>query len=77
MSETPKIKIPSTPKVKDKNHIPEWHKQQELILKRWSEIGGLLFMQSFNDLLIDEDANRTAAEFIVNKICPTAIAFKP
>ncbi len=36
--------------------------------KRWSEIGGLLFMQSFNDLLIDEDANRTAAEFIVNKI---------
>ena len=43
MSETPRpnIKIPGTPKVKvkDKNHIPEWHKQQELILKRWSEIG--------------------------------------
>tara|TARA_Y100000022_G_C13240999_1_gene372372 strand:+ start:474 stop:1610 length:1137 start_codon:yes stop_codon:yes gene_type:complete len=41
MSETPRpsIKIPSTPKVKDKNHVPEWHTQQELILKRWSEIG--------------------------------------
>ena len=36
---TPRIKVPSTPKVKDKNHIPEWHTQQELILKRWSEIG--------------------------------------
>ena len=41
MSETPRpsIKIPGTPKVKDKNNVPEWHKQQELILKRWSEIG--------------------------------------
>ena len=36
---TPRIKIPNTPKVKDKNHVPEWHTQQELILKRWSEIG--------------------------------------
>ena len=36
---TPRIKVPSTPKVKDKNHVPEWHTQQELILKRWSEIG--------------------------------------
>ncbi len=37
---TPRIKVPSTPKVqKDKNHIPIWHTQQELILKRWSEIG--------------------------------------
>ena len=39
MSETPRIKIPQTPKVKDKSHVPEWHTQQELILKRWSEIG--------------------------------------
>ena len=40
MSETPRIKVPSTPKVKDKNQaVPEWHTQQELILKRWSEIG--------------------------------------
>ena len=23
----------------DPSFIPEWHKQQELILKRWSEIG--------------------------------------
>ena len=32
MSETPRpnIKIPNTPKVKDKNHVPEWHKQQNL-----------------------------------------------
>lgn len=40
MSETPKITIPDTPKIsKDPNKIPEWHQQQELILKRWSEIG--------------------------------------
>ena len=40
MSETPKISIPDTPKnKKDTNKIPEWHQQQELILKRWSEIG--------------------------------------
>ncbi len=40
MSETPKINIPDTPKnKKDPNKIPEWHQQQELILKRWSEIG--------------------------------------
>ena len=37
---TPRIKVPSTPKgQKDKDHVPEWHTQQELILKRWSEIG--------------------------------------
>ncbi len=36
--------------------------------QRWSEIGGLLFMQSFNDLLLDEEANRTAADFIRSKI---------
>lgn len=36
--------------------------------KRWNEIGGLLFMQSFSDLLLDEAANDTAAEFIRNKI---------
>ena len=40
MSDTPKIKIPDTPKIaKDPDRIPEWHEQQELILKRWSEIG--------------------------------------
>jgi len=33
----PNIKIPNTPKAKD--NIPEWHSQQEIILKRWSEIG--------------------------------------
>ena len=39
MSQTPKISVPSTPKIKDPNHIPVWHKQQEQILKKWSEIG--------------------------------------
>ena len=41
MSQTPRIKVPQTPKenVKDKNNVPVWHTQQELILKRWSEIG--------------------------------------
>ena len=33
-------KIPQTPNnKKQKKAIPEWHHQQELILKRWSEIG--------------------------------------
>ena len=39
MSGTPKISIPDTPKNKDPNKLPVWHGQQELILKRWSEIG--------------------------------------
>lgn len=39
MSLTPKISVPNTPKIKDPNHIPVWHKQQEQILKKWSEIG--------------------------------------
>jgi hypothetical protein len=41
MSQTPRIKVPQTPieNVKDKNNVPVWHTQQELILKRWSEIG--------------------------------------
>ena len=40
-NQTPRINIPQTPKGKDKNKdgIPDWHVQQELILKRWSEIG--------------------------------------
>ena len=36
---TPRIKIPDTPKNKDNEALPIWHHQQELILKRWSEIG--------------------------------------
>tara|TARA_B110000971_G_scaffold221334_1_gene268035 strand:+ start:532 stop:1650 length:1119 start_codon:yes stop_codon:yes gene_type:complete len=36
---TPRIKIPDTPKNKDTDELPIWHHQQELILKRWSEIG--------------------------------------
>ena len=36
---TPRIKIPDTPTNKDKDALPIWHHQQELILKRWSEIG--------------------------------------
>lgn len=35
--------------------------------KRW-ENGGLMFLGAFSDLLIDEDANETAAEFIRQKI---------
>jgi hypothetical protein len=32
--------VPSTPRIKkDTNELPIWHEQQELILKRWSEIG--------------------------------------
>jgi len=33
---TPRVKITD---IKNKDDIPEWHQQQELILKRWSEIG--------------------------------------
>ena len=38
---TPSSKPSGTPRPKKKNtdEIPEWHHQQELILKRWSEIG--------------------------------------
>ena len=38
---TPSSKPSDTPRRKKKNpdEIPEWHHQQELILKRWSEIG--------------------------------------
>jgi hypothetical protein len=36
---TPRIKIPDTPKNKENDALPVWHHQQELILKRWSEIG--------------------------------------
>tara|TARA_B110000444_G_scaffold225208_1_gene228919 strand:- start:75 stop:1214 length:1140 start_codon:yes stop_codon:yes gene_type:complete len=36
---TPRIKIPDTPKNKENGALPVWHHQQELILKRWSEIG--------------------------------------
>ena len=40
----------------------------EIYEKRWNEIGGLLFMQSFNDLLLSNDANKTAGDFIRSKI---------
>lgn len=40
---TPRIKIPNTTTTKNKekykSDIPIWHQQQEIILKRWSEIG--------------------------------------
>jgi len=41
MNGTPKINIPNTPTNKKNftSSLPEWHGQQELILKRWSEIG--------------------------------------
>jgi cyclohexanone monooxygenase len=38
--------------------------------RRW-EMGGANFLQSFNDLLINEDANHTAAEFVREKIRAT------
>jgi len=39
---TPRSKLPGTPSLRNRKNateIPEWHHQQELILKRWSEIG--------------------------------------
>ncbi len=43
-------------------------KRVKIYEKRWDQIGGLLFMQSFNDLLTNEEANKTAADFVRDKI---------
>lgn len=36
--------------------------------ERWNQHGGLHFMAAFNDLLFNSEANKTIAEFIVDKI---------
>jgi len=36
--------------------------------ERWNEHGGLHFMAAFNDLMFNSEANKTVAEFIVDKI---------
>jgi cyclohexanone monooxygenase len=36
--------------------------------ERWNGLGGLHFMAAFNDLMFNGEANRTVAEFIVDKI---------
>ena len=41
--------------------------RREVYEDRW-ERGGVAFMTAFNDLMVDEDANRTAAEFVRAKI---------
>ena len=53
---TPRIKVPGTPKVKDKNHVPEWHTQQELYLKDGLKSGLVIVIYTTNHLknLIDK-----------------------
>lgn len=36
--------------------------------ERWNGLGGLHFMAAFNDLMFNGEANKTVAEFIVDKI---------
>ena len=36
--------------------------------ERWNGLGGLHFMAAFNDLMFNNEANKTVAEFIVDKI---------
>ena len=45
--------------------------EREAIFERAWQVGGLQFRSSFFDLMVDEDANATAAEFIKNKIRAT------
>ncbi|HGJ8975505.1 TPA: flavin-containing monooxygenase [Pseudomonas aeruginosa] len=42
--------------------------ERQAIYERNYKIGGLAFLGSFNDLLVNEDANKTAADFIRGKI---------
>ncbi len=42
-------------------------RRAEMYQKRW-DIGGAAFLSSFNDLLVDRDANETAAEFVRDQI---------
>ena len=53
--------------LKDLNDVPalsvDEDQRQELYTKRWA-IGGTGFLGSFNDLLINADANYTAAEYV-------------
>lgn len=42
-------------------------RRAEMYQKRW-DIGGAAFLSSFNDLLVNKDANETAAEFVRNQI---------
>ena len=42
--------------------------RQQRFEEYWNT-GGLMFMGAFGDLLLDDEANATAAEFVRNKIC--------
>ena len=57
--------------LKDLNDVPalsvDEDQRQELYTKRWA-IGGTGFLGSFNDLLINADANYTAAEYVRQQI---------
>lgn len=42
--------------------------ERQAIYERNYKVGGLAFLGSFNDLLVNEDANKTAADFVRGKI---------
>ncbi len=42
--------------------------EREQIYEKWWQLGGLSFLGAFGDLIFDERANATAAEFVGNKI---------
>lgn len=57
--------------VNDRAAIDATPEEREREYERCWQAGGLALFGSFNDLLLDERANRTAAEFVRNKIRQT------
>ena len=60
--------------IRDLNDVPAYsvsaEERQAVYEKRW-QIGGTGFLGAFNDLIVDREANETAAEFVRNKIRQT------
>jgi len=45
--------------------------RQQRYENRWSKVGGLLYLGAYNDLLTNDEANQTAAEFVRQQIRDT------
>ncbi len=54
--------------VNEQSALDATAEERESIYQEKWEVGGLGFMASFNDLLVDKQANETAGEFIAGKI---------
>ncbi len=58
---------PASPRTTARALAADEDERREVYERRW-EAGGLPFLAAFNDLLIDPDANETAADFVRGKI---------